>query len=119
MEKQAGLETRERVRINCERYRSSPPICSTSSLTDSQKREVQALDEQRLEQEQAEERERRYRWIRRTAITWMVLALIGIGLLIAFAVLRQTLAAVIMLQPLSVCVLDALKAIHEWRHFDD
>jgi hypothetical protein len=115
--REPGPETKERIRINCERYRNSPPICV--SLTDSQRRAAQALEEQQREREAAEERERRYRRVRRMAITWSVLALVGIGLIVAFAFLHQLIFAAFMLQPLVGSVFDALKSIHEWRHFDD
>jgi hypothetical protein len=119
MEKQAGLETRERMRLNCERYRSSPPICSSRTLTDSQQRAAEALKEQRREHELACERERRYRGIRRRAIAWVIWTLIAIALIVALGFAGQWLIAVIMLQPLTSSVFDALKAIHELRHFDD
>lgn len=119
MEKQAGLETRERMRLNCERYRSSPPICSSRTLTDSQQRAAEALEEQRREHELACERERSYRKVRRRAIAWAVWTLIGIALIVALGFASEWLIAVIMLQPLTSGVFDTLKAIHEWRHFDD
>ncbi len=99
------LPYEELQRRNCERYRSSPPLCT----------EVGAEGDRPSGASKADQRRRR---ARRLAIITSMLFAVGLGLEATWVALGQGLIAVIMLQPLVSSLLTAASSIHEWRHLD-
>jgi len=117
---QGEISYDELRRRNCERYRRAPPICGSAKLTDAQERTpLRTREHDEEERAATETREQRHRQVRRSAIAWTALTLVGITLFAVCLSMRQWLIAAIMLQPLGGSVLDALRSIHEWRRFDD
>lgn len=110
----------ELQRRNCERYRSSPPICGSAKLTDSEQNRRAVRREEQDAQAAAElEQNRRYLCARRTAIVWVIIALMGLALFTACLVIHEWLVAAVIVQPLAGAVFDALKSVYEWRRFDE
>jgi hypothetical protein len=117
-----GLITHDELkRRNCERYRNSVPICASTALSDSEvnRRRAMTLPEQTGLAAAEERRERRYRRVRRNAITWSIIAALGVIVLLLMAATHQWLMAVVLAQPLVGSIFDALKSLYDWRHFDE